>query len=511
MKDNFWTVERIAETFQKDFCKEAGCGKSDRVEMTSVDIKNKVKKILKDIDCPESIFRRRAKKQDGHFIFKADDSVPDRIRRIFEFYDLHYDKICGSFMSNEESALIGMLFDIRPIIRQKSCNNTYTEYRRELKEFYVKKYLRIYKKELFVKVKVKDGKPSKCVRSNIYFYQTLLVKKWYEKWSYIMKLAMALRINERILVGYICGLESRLPEAKKRKRFYLEGFRYDELEEGYLKEKRLNEKEIYDACCDLYYYQNENLLENVQFKREQSFVFKECYEKCVSYVEKILSHSLQEVSIEDYLYIQRKAKEELEDIHKEVKEELLVEKGYENTVSELNRILTMVKEGGLKGKKNKRLEEILDASTGEIDWQDMIIDEIVDIRESIKCIVKGENDYSVLKRKVADFCKKEIETYNYLMKLKTDRRLTWSEYKKYFTNEMRKIEIGKVGNEEAGKTQYRKEVGELINTYCETLVRTRIKYNELRKEEMLITDFLPKGEKKKYWGIREYYTGRELI
>ena len=218
LKDDFWTVEEVAESFRKGSCKIQGCEEEIKNKMTSSYIRDSIKEILKEIDCPESIFRRRAKKQDGHFIFRGDDNVPDKIYRIIQFYELHHDKICGSFMSDEENILTEMLFEIRPILRQKPCNNTYVAHRKELTDFYTKKYIKIYKENWLVKVNVEDGRPSKFVRANIYWYQVDLVKEWYKKWSFIMTAALYLRINERIFNGYTCDLKASLPNEEDRRR-----------------------------------------------------------------------------------------------------------------------------------------------------------------------------------------------------------------------------------------------------------------------------------------------------
>lgn len=541
LEDNFWTIKKIAEAFQKGSYKIEGCGEEIRDKMTYyLYIKKKVKEILKEIDCPESIFRKRGKKIDGHFIFEDDDSVPDKIYKIFEFYDINHDKICGSFMSDEENKLMGMLYEIRPTFRQKPGNKAYTELRREQGEFYIKKYLKIYTQKFFVKVDVKDGRPDKRVRSYIYTYQVFLVSAWCEKWSQVMKSAMHLRVNERILNGYQCGLEDDLPDEKERKKFYLEGNWYDELEKKYLMQDRLSEKEIYDACCNLYYYKTGGMSKNSEILRKGNYVSEECRKKCVSYVKEILSHSLLGVSIDDYLYLMRKAMRELEDIHTELEQELKSQNEYDEMVYRLKQVQKTVREGGLRGKKNKKLEKILNEifpedyeknsslqmSTGcsedqissslgsfEIDdllpevkalaglgeWQYMLR-EINSIRENIREQVEGGKNDSVINKNVIDFCDQKIKEYYSYMELKVDRKLYYSEYKKYYLEEIKKTKI----NEEI-------DYCETNDEWCKVLVRIRQRRLNEKKGGMLMADFLPEDEKNEYWSMREFCTGRELI
>ena len=548
-KDKFWTVEKIAEAFQDVSCEIKGCGDETRNKMTPLYIRNKLKEIFKETECPEAVFRRRGKKQEGHFIFKNDDGVPDRIYHIFEFYDSNHEKICGSFMSDEENRLMSMLYEIRPNVRQKPCNNTYMEYRRELKDFYIKKCLRIYKEKLFVKIDVKKGRPDKRIRANIYSNQECLIEAWCEKWTNIMKIAMYLRINERILNGYICNIESSLLDEKKRRRFYLEGYRYDELEENYLQLYRMNEEDIYNECCNFYYLKNDKLLKKTRIQKKNAHVSEECYKKCVAYVAKVVSHPLQGVSIEDYLYICRRAMRELEDVCAELEEKLEMDKKYDDLIYGLKQIKKIVNEDGLKGKKNKRIKEELDkfipvsnepsdcvqAYDGCFDSQipeslgrfkvDDLNHEVKTLLEEMDChnitkekeavrkeikgeVAKGEND-SLIKKDVVKFCNMKIEEYYGRMELEEDGKSTYYEYKTYFLEEMRKVKIdGRRENKE-------NHVGinyQEINDYQEAFARIRKKCVDAKMGEMgemRVTDFLP--EKENIWGIREFCTGRELI
>lgn len=539
-KDNFWTVEKIAEAFQKGSYKIEGCGEEFRNKKTSVYIKNKIKEILKEIDCPESIFRRSAQKMDGHFLFKDDDNVPDRIYRIFEFYDMNHDKICESFMSDEEKTLMGMLYEIRPIFRKKPSNNTYMESRRELKEFYTKKYARIYIKKFFVKVDVKDGRPDKCVRGYIYIYQGLLISAWYEKWSYLMDSAMRLRINERILNGYQCDLENIFPDEKKRKRFYLEGRWYDELKEGYLKQDRLSEEEVYNACYNLYYFNTGGLIKKPGTQRKNSHVLAGCRKKCVSYVTEIFSHSLLGVSIEDYLYMLHKAIGELGDIHTELEYILNEEIEYDELVYRLKQVQKTVREDGLKGKKNKELERILDelfpvdneksdrlqmsavCTEGPIpicrwsfeiddlspevkalveaeDWRYMT-KEIDNIKKGIREIIEKGGDDSVIKKGIIGFCDKKMKEYYGCMEFRVNRKLSYGEYKKYYLKEMEETKIDKDIDFSWQRIDW-----------CRVFAGVRQQHINAEKNTMFMVDFLPADEREKFWSIREVTTGRELI
>lgn len=477
---------------------------------------------------------------DGHFIFKEDDDVPDRIYRIFEFYDMNHDKICESFMSDEEKTLMGMLYEIRPIFRKKPSNNTYMESRRELKEFYTKKYARIYIKKFFVKVDVKDGRPDKCVRSYIYSYQELLIGAWYEKWSYLMNSATHLRINERILNGYQCDLENIFPDEKKRKRFYLEGRWYDELKEGYLKQDRLSEEEVYNASYNLYYFNTGGLMKNPRTQQKNIHVLAGCRKKCVSYVTEIFSHSLLGVSIEDYLYMLHEAMGELGDIHTELEHVLNEEIEYDELVYRLKQVQKTVREDGLKGKKNKELERVLDelfpvdneksdrlqmsaACTEEPlpicrwrfeiddlspevkawveadDWRYMT-KEIDNIKKSIREIVEGGGDDSVIKKGIIGFCDKKMKEYYGCMEFKENRKLSYGEYKKYYLKEMEETKIDKDINFSWQGIDW-----------CRVFAGVRQQHINAEKNKMFMIDFLPADEREKFWSIREFTTGREPI
>ncbi|MDE6945549.1 MAG: hypothetical protein K2P66_14105 [Lachnospiraceae bacterium] len=498
-KDNLWTVEKIAEVFQKDSCKKKGCGEEIRGKMTPLYIRNRIKEILKEIDCPESIFRSKAKKQDGHFIFKGDDSVPDKICRIIEFYDLHHDQICDSFMSDEENILLGMLLEVRPFLRREPCNNTYMEHRKELNDFYVNKYLKIYKHKLFLKVNVENGKPSKFVRSNIYCYQKFLVEEWHEKWSFMMKTAMYLRINERIFNGYRCGLRTSLIKEEDRKKFYLQGYWFEQLED-YLKKDRLNEEEIYDTCNNLYYYESKEVLKKVEKMKSETITYQKCYAECMVYVKKILSSPLLDASIDDYLYMLRKAKEELEDLYIDLKNELEIEKEYDEIIYGLRQIREIINEEQQKGNKNKKIEKILDESIRRIDQPEMS-DNVNGICKEIKKIVEnGKTNYAV-QNEVIDYCNKKIKEYHDQMEIGESQGLAYNDYEKILEKEMEKIGIDK---QKFGE-------GKRERDYLEVFVRARIKHIELKKREMLIIDFLPEDERETYWSIREFYTGRKLV
>lgn len=478
LKDNFWTVERIAEAFQKGLYEIEECGEEIRGKMTSSYITKKLKKILTEMDYPESFFRKSAKKQDGHFIFDNDSRVPTWIYTIFELYDLNRDKIIETSMSDEKKLLEEMLDEIRPDLQRNPDHNRYIEHRKRVNDFTVRQYKKIYKENLFVKADGNGRMLSKCVRANIYNFQVFLVKEWYEKWFYIMSKANSLIINERILNGYRCDLKRNMDDKEKRKRLYLDEYWIDENElKDYLRKDRMDVKEIYNACCDLYYHRSKEVLGKIGTKQKKPYVYKECYEKCVSYIEEIFSHRLREISIENYSYILHKAWAELEDVCTDLRVELELEMEYDNIVYGLKQIRKKVSEDGLKGKKNKRLEKILDEFIQSTAWKYMRND--IDIVEKeIRKIVREEKDDSLIKKKLVNFCDTKIMEYLNQMKFKEDRRLTFSEYKKYYMEEIKQLKID----------EKQENLGEVE---LEEFMRVRIRHVELKKREVLITDHLP--------------------
>ena len=119
MADEYCTVETIVEKYKKERYTMEGWGEVECTgntgDITSLYIRNKFKEILKEIDCPESVFRSRAKKQDGHFIFNGDD-VPNTMREIIKFYSNYSAPHLGyiSFGQNRENKFsVLSLFNVK--------------------------------------------------------------------------------------------------------------------------------------------------------------------------------------------------------------------------------------------------------------------------------------------------------------------------------------------------------------------------------------------------------------
>ena len=308
-----------------------------------------------------------------------------------------------------------MVFSLRSISHQEISNNIYLEQTEALKNFFIKKYRRIYKKRFFVKVNVKDRRPDKTVRSNIYKYQLKLMADWYNKWSFMMDQAMRLRIRERLLYGYRCNFCKILYDKKKRQKFYMEGYWYDELNDC-PKIDQFSEEEVYNECQNMYFYKGAN-----RRKNSVGSNYEKCYEKCKSETENIFSNRLQEVAIGDYLYMLHRAMKELDDLHNKLTEELDREKECDDIIYGLIQIKKLIREGGLEGKRYKRLEKIVSESFKNLDLQN-ISDAVEEIYEQLRGILEEEKDDHVARKRLLIFCDNEIEKYKSWIKFEKNQK-----------------------------------------------------------------------------------------
>lgn len=282
----------------------------------------KFKYILGRLDIDINYFKSKASEGGrGHIIFNAGEA-PERIKEIFDIFKEHKE-----IMTLEDIRTVAWnLKGIMPVKRQKAKENKSLKFphgmrgqNRKLEfleedlersaedpryeiEYAVRKfYMSVIKqpsffsKKIFVSIDGKEIK-SKRIRAKIYKYQYGLVKKWCNKWSFIMETAEQIRIVEEL----------------------------DKLESVDSKEENCKQKQytITEKClCEYLIGIFESKVSDDADKKELEPKIGSrdgCSEKCVELVEKILSVSLKKKSKSDFNYMLMEASKELESIKRMV-------------------------------------------------------------------------------------------------------------------------------------------------------------------------------------------------
>lgn len=280
-------------------------------------ITKKFQYILKKIWCEEETFRSISKSGgNGHFNFKCKNGeTPIIIKKIFDMFE----EKGGMYTSDEIAELEDMLAKIMVTNKQKRKKDCLDKdiKRKGLQKYYIdNKGSDFFEKRIFVKIKVENHKPTKAVRYKFYQDQYDLIKKWNNKWTFIMNKAKMLRVNERVYFGYLLKIDEEMAFSD-REVFYKTGKGLlPKYEESYLKYDRITKESLYESCLSL--YEKESNYANKETTELNNIDYVRCCRKCSELVEEVLKLQLKDISETDYDYIKRKAFEDLEILHEQM-------------------------------------------------------------------------------------------------------------------------------------------------------------------------------------------------
>lgn len=365
LKDWLWTSKSISEELGKNnsewFTKKFGY-------------------ILDKLDVPQKYFK--TKREKGQFIF-SNKEAPEKINEIFTIFD----KDKGYMTFQEKEIVINNLVEILPVcssseeieqliketeemrkntkidtsVRLEFDESDLHDYRNDadyvisksVEQYYLNIIVEedfVFRKKIYFEVNV-SLVTSVNYRKQIYGYQYKLIKKWSDKWEFIMNEVKKLRIAERFDLLYqvskikninsvcqneksVCEvLESVEPQARIEKwgtediqKLWITTSdlcdfcvnKYDNEEKDKKgnnneRDKKENNKEKDKKGGD-----EEDSDDSIEDNGIEPISAEDCKKKYKNLVDSIVGIDLRYVSLKDYDYLIKEAFKELEDIHDKV-------------------------------------------------------------------------------------------------------------------------------------------------------------------------------------------------
>ena len=353
LKDWLWTSKSISEELGKNnsewFTKKFGY-------------------ILDKLDVPQKYFKTKHKK--GQFIF-SNKEAPEKINEIFTIFE----KGKGYITFQEKEIVINNLVEILPVcssseeieqliketeemrkntkidtpVRLEFDESDLHDYRNDadyvigksVEQYYLNIIVEedfVFKKKIYFEVnaslitRIND-------RKKIYGYQYKLIKKWSDKWEFIMNEVKKVRIAERFDLLYQVSKTENINSVCQNEKSVcdvLESLdpqtRIEKLGNADIQELWIRTADLCDFCVNKYDNEEkdkkgkeeeknqkggneEHSEDSIEDKDIEPINAEDCKSKYKNLVESIVSSDLRYVSLKDYDYLIIEAFKELDDIH----------------------------------------------------------------------------------------------------------------------------------------------------------------------------------------------------